>query len=112
VRDAVRALLEHWGCRVFTAGSAADGAQLAAVSTAPDLLILDYHFGERTGPEILRELCERWSANPPVILVTAERNPALEEEARSRGWGFLHKPLRPPSLRALMKQLLIRGQIH
>jgi histidine kinase len=112
VRDAVRALLEHWGCRVFTAGSAADGAQLAAVSTAPDLLILDYHFGERTGPEILRELCERWSANPPVILVTAERNPALEEEARSRGWGFLHKPLRPPSLRALMKQLLIRGQVH
>jgi len=112
VRDAVRALLERWGCRVLTAGSASDAARLATVSAAPDLLILDYHFGERTGPEILRELCERWSANPPVILVTGEGDPALEEEARSRGWGFLHKPLRPPALRALMKQLLIRGEFH
>jgi len=112
VRDATRALLEHWGCRVVTAGGAADGEQLAAASTAPDLLILDYHFGERNGPEILHQLCERWNATPLVILVTAERDPAVETEARSRGWGFLHKPLRPPSLRALMKQLLVRGEVH
>jgi histidine kinase len=112
VRDAVRVLLEHWGCRVVTSGGASDCRQLTAVSTAPDLVILDYHLGERTGPRILRDLCERWSANPPVILVTAERDPALEEEARSQGWGFLYKPLRPPSLRALMKQLLIRREIH
>jgi histidine kinase len=112
VRDATRALLEHWGCRVVTAGGASDGAELAATSAAPDLLILDYHFGKQSGPEVLRELCARWSSSPPIILLTAERDPAVEEAARSRGWGFLHKPLRPPSLRALMKQLLVRGEVH
>jgi histidine kinase len=112
VRDATRALLEHWGCRVVTAGGTSDGAQLAATSPTPDLLILDYHFGQQSGPEVLRKLCERWGSSPPVILLTAERDPAVEEDARSRGWGFLHKPLRPPSLRALMKQLLVRGEVH
>jgi histidine kinase len=112
VREATRALLQHWGCQVVTAGGASDGTQLAATSTVPDLLILDYHFGEQSGPEILRHLCECWNSNPLVILVTAERDPAVEEEARAQGWGFLYKPLRPPSLRALMKQLLVRGEVH
>ena len=112
VREATRLMLERWGCRVVTAGGAADGVQLAAASSPPDLVLLDYHFGERTGPEILRELCMRWRSSPAVILVTAERDPAVEDEARMQGWGFLLKPLRPPALRALMQQLLIRGEVH
>jgi histidine kinase len=110
VRDATRVMLERWGCRVVTAGGASDGVPLAQASAAPDLLVLDYHFGERSGPEILRELCKHWSTSPAVILVTAERDPAIEAEASLRGWGFLHKPVRPAALRALMKQLLIRGE--
>jgi histidine kinase len=111
VREATRVMLERWGCQVVTASSAADGAALARENSPPNLVVLDYHLGERTGPEILYELRARWKSSPPVILVTAERDPAIEELARSQGWGFLLKPLRPPALRALMQQLLIRGQI-
>ena len=112
VREATRVMLERWGCQVVTASGAADGSALAQEKCPPDLVVLDYHFGERTGPEILRELRARWRSSPPVILVTAERDPAVEEQAASQGWGFLLKPLRPPALRALMQQLLIRGQIR
>ena len=56
----------------------------------------------------LARLCERWRAAPPVVLVTAERDDALRESAQARGWGFLTKPVRPPALRALMTQLLLR----
>jgi histidine kinase len=112
VREAARVMLERWGCQVVTASGACDGATLAQENSPPARVVLDYHFGERTGPEILRELCVRWRSSPAVILVTAERDPAVEEQARSQGWGFLLKPLRPPALRALMQQLLIRGEIR
>jgi histidine kinase len=85
---------------------------MATTSAAPDLLILDYHFGEQSGPEVLSALSEHWRKSPAVILVTAEHDPAVENEARARGWEFLHKPLRPPSLRALMKQVLVRSEVH
>jgi histidine kinase len=112
MREAVRVLLERWGCRVTTAAGASDGTQMATTSAAPDLLILDYHFGEQSGPEVLSALSEHWRKSPAVILVTAEHDPAVENEARARGWEFLHKPLRPPSLRALMKQVLVRSEVH
>ncbi len=43
-----------------------------------------------------------------MILVTAERDDALKAQAVENGWGFLSKPVRPPALRALMTQLLVR----
>ena len=53
-------------------------------------------------------LAELWQARPPVVLVTAERDAGLREMAAERGWGMMAKPVKPPALRALMSQLLIR----
>ena len=60
------------------------------------------------GPEVYAQLCERWGQTPPVILVTAERDASLRRQAAEKGWGFLAKPVRPPALRALMSQMLLR----
>ena len=112
VREAISALLTHWGCHVVTASGADDGIPLAhRAPGAPDLLILDYHLGKYNGPEVLSELSTHWRRPIRVILVTAHRDPILEETARDRGWGFLYKPVRPPALRALMKQLLVRTEL-
>ena len=43
-----------------------------------------------------------------MILVTAERDASLRRQAAEKGWGFLAKPVRPPALRALMSQMLLR----
>ena len=112
VRAGARALLEHWGCRVVTAAGIADGVALARPGDVPDLLLLDYHFGSVDGPAVCTALCQRWGTTPAVVLVTAERDPAVAAMARAQGWGFLHKPLRPPALRALMKQLLVRSDVR
>ncbi|PWI01732.1 hypothetical protein DI494_14270 [Stenotrophomonas maltophilia] len=48
------------------------------------------------------------SDTPPVVLVTAERDAGLRQLAAERGWGMMAKPVKPPALRALMSQLLIR----
>jgi len=109
VREASRALLERWGCRVTLVAGAADGLPRARPGQAPALVLLDYRLGAGTGPELYAELERRWGASPPVILVSAEREAALPALAQERGWGLLHKPVRPPALRALMSRLLLRA---
>ncbi|HEX7916556.1 response regulator, partial [Rudaea sp.] len=72
-------------------------------------LLLDAHLDGIEGSDLYPQLCALWHAAPPVILVTAERDEALRAHALECGWGFLPKPVKPPALRALMTQLLLRN---
>ncbi|WP_314101560.1 PAS-domain containing protein [uncultured Stenotrophomonas sp.] len=105
---ATRALLERWGCVVDLADGPQAALEIASTFNVPQLLLLDVRMGQWHGPDLYEQLCELWQARPPVILVTAERDDALKEHAAENGWGFLSKPVRPPALRALMTQLLVR----
>ncbi|WP_284337364.1 PAS-domain containing protein [Comamonas sp. NoAH] len=106
---ATQALLERWGCAVPYAGGPHDALALANAQQVPQLVLLDVHLGNNLyGPDLYAQLCERWEQTPPVILVTAERDASLRRQAAERGWGFLAKPVRPPALRALMSQTLLR----
>ncbi|WP_370680250.1 PAS-domain containing protein [Comamonas sp. GB3 AK4-5] len=107
-RDATCALLQRWGCQLPFAGDAAQALAQAAPGNAPQLVLLDVHLGAHYGPDVYTLLCERWGSSPPVILLTAERDATLRRQAAERGWGFLAKPVRPPALRALMSQTLVR----
>ncbi|WP_102945107.1 PAS-domain containing protein [Stenotrophomonas sp. VV52] len=105
---ATRALLERWGCVVELADGPQAALEIASTFNVPQLLLLDVRMGQWHGPDLYEHLCELWQARPPVILVTAERDDALKAHAAENGWGFLSKPVRPPALRALMTQLLVR----
>jgi histidine kinase len=105
---AMRALLQRWGCSVPLAGGPAEALALATPAGAPQLVLLDVRLGPLWGPDIYSQLCQIWGQSPPVILVTAERDGMLRRQAAERGWGFLAKPVRPPALRALMSQILLR----
>lgn len=106
VREAARALLLAWGCEVTLIGSAEEAA--ASTAAAPDLVLLDHRLGASTGAELMPALFRRWGRTPPVIMISAERE-AASEAAANAGWAFLPKPVRPPALRALMRQLLLRS---
>ena len=105
---ASRALLERWGCEVALADGPQAALQLAATGAVPELVLLDVRMGDHHGPVLYETLAELWQARPPVVLVTAERDAGLREMAAERGWGMMAKPVKPPALRALMSQLLIR----
>lgn len=105
---ATRALLERWGCAVEVADRPQAALEIASALNVPALLLLDVRMGQWHGPDLYEQLCGLWQARPPVILVTAEREDALKAQATENGWGFLSKPVRPPALRALMTQLLVR----
>ncbi len=105
---ASRALLERWRCHVSLADGPAAALDAAVAGQAPELLLLDVRMGDHDGPTLYERLAGQWQSRPPVILVTAERDDALRARAAEHGWGFLSKPVRPPALRALMSQLLLR----
>lgn len=108
--EAARAMLERWGCRVPLASDARTARIQARPNQAPDLLLLDLHPGPDSGPEVFGALVDTWGAAPLVILLAADRSQSVQTAARERGWCLLPKPVRPPALRALMTQLLLRAQ--
>ncbi|HYG07273.1 MAG TPA: PAS-domain containing protein [Stenotrophomonas sp.] len=105
---AARTLLERWGCEVGLAGSLWQALGAAVPGNGPRLLLLDPGELPAQGMESYRQLCARWRAAPAVIAVSAEAGDSVRQHATQQGWGFLIKPLRPPALRALMTQLLLR----
>ncbi len=104
ILDGMRQLLEGWGCHVMTAQDLEDARTITGEEGAPDVVIVDYHLDNMDGLSIMRALREALG-DLPGILVTANREPIVRENARALGMQILHKPLRPGALRALLAQL-------
>jgi Na+/proline symporter/signal transduction histidine kinase len=105
ILDGMATLLGGWGCRVLKAADLK--AALETVSDAkavPNGLLVDYHLDSGNGIDAIAALRWRFGADLPAILITADRSPAVREEARTRDIQVLNKPLKPAALRALIAQ--------
>jgi Na+/proline symporter/signal transduction histidine kinase/CheY-like chemotaxis protein len=106
VLNALRILLEGWGCTVLAAqGSAEALARLREAGNEPDIILADYHLDGGTGIEAVAGLRARGKAHAPVIVITADHSAEVQRAVRARGYALLRKPLRAAALRALMYQL-------
>jgi CheY-like chemotaxis protein len=108
VRESTRGLLQRWGCRV-TAADCGDTilARLAELGGGPDLIICDYRLAHgRTGFELINRLRVACGAQIPAFLISGDTGPERLREAREEGYYLLHKPVRPSTLRSLVKRLL------
>jgi CheY-like chemotaxis protein len=105
ILDGMDALLGGWGCRVFTATDLKSAvAVLGEAKVSPHGLLVDYHLDQGNGIEAIVQLRWRFGPDLPAILITADRSPAVREEARARDIVVLNKPLKPAALRALLAQ--------
>jgi signal transduction histidine kinase/CheY-like chemotaxis protein len=107
VREAMRSLLEGWGCRVL-AGEDADAviAKLDAAAVIPDIVLADYRLrNDRTGVEAIQALRDHFLVDIPAAIVTGDTAPERLAEAQASGHLLLHKPLRPAKLRVLLQNL-------
>ena len=108
VAEAMRALLERWGCRVALAATSAEACEsLRNGAPRPDLIIADLHLdnGERGFDAIVRIQGE-FDAPVPAFVVTADHSEAVSAAAAARGLEVLRKPVKPAELRSLMAYLL------
>lgn len=113
VRDSLELLLESWGHRVVSAGSAEEAIRrLPALGRAPDLILADYRLqdGDTGGQAIARvEVHLRSEAKIPAIILTGDTAPERLAQAQALGHGLLHKPVQPASLRTAMDDALAKG---
>ena len=105
ILDGMATLLGGWGCDVLKAPDLKSAlATVSDAKAAPNGLLVDYHLDSGNGIEAIAALRWRFGSELPAILITADRSPAVREEARARDIQVLNKPLKPAALRALIAQ--------
>lgn len=112
VLDAMRSLLEGWGCDVITTSTPEEAeAGLASDAGPPDMLIVDYRLRQHaSGIETIVRLHELAGSRIPALVITGDTAPDRLREAQESGYPLLHKPVKPAQLRAVMRQLILGVQ--
>jgi two-component system, sensor histidine kinase len=110
IRAAMTALIESWGCRVVSAGSASEAMSRAgAMDKRPDLIVSDYRLGAgETGLQLIEMLRDEFNHAVPALVVTGDTGAEVLREVEGADCTLLHKPVQPEAMQLLMRQLLSR----
>lgn len=108
--------LSAWDCQVSSARNLT-GALDCARQQWPDVLVTDFHLGDREpdGLELVKALREQAQrlGHPhlPALLMTGDVSAQLETQAREAGVQVLHKPVRPKVLRESVLRLISQAAV-
>jgi len=102
--DALRRVLEGWGCRVSAAVRETEAATALATDPA-DAWLFDYHLDDDTGVALHERLTQRHGARPTVIL-SADHTESVRRAVHEAGLPLLMKPLKPLALKSVLDRLL------
>jgi len=101
---ALSLLLKNWGYTVSCAGNSEQAIALLE-STAFALIISDYQLpGNKNGIELIKIAQQKQTI--PSLLLTGDIDPDKLEEGQHRSYKILHKPIKAPVLRLLLRNLL------
>ena len=103
VLEALKQLLENWGCEISTATNLVELEQLKASQALPQLLIIDYQLDDGvTGLEVIEQAA---LTRLPAIVNTANHDEGIRELVLDAGYPLLYKPLKAPALKRMIKRL-------
>ena len=106
VRDATGMLLRVEGYRVTAVASLSEAVR-AAAERPPELLVTDYHLGNRElGTEVIAALRDRVSPDLKAILLTGDTSAAIKEMRSDPNLRILSKPVNAEELLRLLRALL------
>ncbi|MEQ9547264.1 MAG: PAS domain-containing hybrid sensor histidine kinase/response regulator [Marinobacter sp.] len=106
ILQGMTALLGNWQCDV-TAAESLDDARLKLDGREPDIMLADYQLDDnKNGLDAMDALRSGFSDNVSGILITGYMAPEVREDAITRGYQILYKPVKPAALRALVNKLL------
>jgi CheY-like chemotaxis protein/anti-sigma regulatory factor (Ser/Thr protein kinase) len=108
--NALRQVLEGWGCRVSVAGHG-PGAQAAIATDPADAWLFDFHLDDATGVALHGRLARDFGARPAVIL-TADPGEGVRRAVQDAGLPLLLKPLKPLALKSVLDRLLAARRVH
>lgn len=103
VLEALKQLLENWGCAIATATNLTELEQLKAAHDLPQLLIVDYQLDDGvTGLDVIEQA---GLETLPAIVNTANHDEGIRERVLDAGYPLLYKPLKAPALKRMIKRL-------
>jgi PAS domain S-box-containing protein len=105
VREAIATLLEMHGCYVTAAADATEA--IARLWTAPfDLVIVDLLMPGGGAPAVIERGAARLGAEVPVVVITGQLQPDIEELRASLGVAaVLRKPMTPQQMLAVIAEV-------
>jgi len=110
----LKRLLSGWGYHVTVAESKDDALKLwlkeprpnKTGPKAPDVILADYHLDNNTnGLNAMDSFRQEFGVETPGVLISADNSEWLQKEVESLGYFYLAKPVKPASLRALLRKL-------
>ncbi|WP_064667612.1 PAS domain-containing hybrid sensor histidine kinase/response regulator [Pseudoalteromonas prydzensis] len=103
VLEALKQLLENWGCEIATATNLVELEQLKVTHKLPQLLIVDYQLDDGvTGLEVITQADLEAL---PAIVNTADHDESIRELVLDAGYPLLYKPVKAPALKRMIKRL-------
>lgn len=109
VRDAMRALLDRWGCeaRIFSGLADIEAVLALEPEYRPDIILADYHLDAGdSGLTAVATLRDAKDAQIEAIVITADQSREAAEAVAAAGCELLRKPVKPAELRALITHLI------
>jgi CheY-like chemotaxis protein len=105
-REAVKGLLQSWGCTVHVAASLAEARDSLSSAGVPDLILSDFHLGAAADGivciQILREMTGQFI---PACLISGDTHDDFLQAVVAADLPLLHKPVRPAKLRSLLRRM-------
>jgi len=92
VLEAMKALLESWGCRVTIAKNRKQALAKIEKGFAPDLTIVDYHLFGDNGLEVIKTL-RGYVPDLNAVIITGATEPEILEKIKAHGLSLLSKPI-------------------
>ncbi|GHD14621.1 PAS-domain containing protein [Tianweitania populi] len=102
ILDAMKRLLEGWGCDVSIALNSQDAL---AFEVVPDMMLVDYHLDNETGLDAVTAMRARHKLFIPAVLVTADRGAEARSGATALDMTVINKPVKPAVLRMTLGRL-------
>ena len=111
-RYMVRFLLEKAGIKVLEAPNGVTGVE-TAVTTCPDLIIVDIQLPDINGLEVTRRIRAAGCCGPtPIVALTSYAMPGDRQHALEAGCtGYLEKPITPETFIAQIQEYLVKKQL-
>lgn len=108
--EAMRGLLQGWGCRVCTINTWPDTAALDSLDVPPAFVVADYSLGDGvTGIDAIAALRQRYGTSMPAMLISGDTTGDAKHRAAESGVIMLRKPVTPMALRAVLVRSLSAG---
>jgi len=104
-------LLTTWQCEVMSADSPMSAKAVFTKHLQDvDVLLVDYQLDNgASGLELIAELRAMARFAVPAILITATTEPDIAQRAEAANVGYMRKPVKPASLRALISATITKG---